>query len=148
MSVESDILTGLATLINAAGVASYKPTGGYLPTDTAIVFGDLPTAPNRVMGLAVYTSSDEVKQNLSEFRVQCWFRGAPNNTLDVGDLASSVFDVLQGREDLTFGSVHVVQIYRVSFVPQGMDSSKRVERSDNYTVQVNTPYTVGRPLGG
>lgn len=144
MSTESDILTGFASLLASANVATYKPTGGYLPTDTAIVFGELPTAPDRAVALALYTSSDEVKENLSEFRLQCWFRGNPNNSLDAGNLASDVFDAVQGLEGLTFGAAFVIQIQRVSFVPQGVDALKRYERSDNYLVQVNTPLTAGR----
>lgn len=144
MSVESDILVGIAGLLDAAGVGVYSPTGGYQSTDTAIVFGELPTSPNRVVALTLYTSSDEIKQNLSEFRVQLMFRGGVNNSLDVGDLASSCFTALQGTESVEFGAVHVIQIYRTSFVPQGLDSNKRYERADNYVVQVNTPLTPGR----
>ena len=146
MNVETELLVGLAGLLDAAGVGTYKPSGGYLATDTAIVFGDLPTGPNRAIALTIYASTDEIKQNLSAYRVQVRTRGNPNNSLDAGDLASVVFDTLQGIENVVLSAnVFLVQCYRLSLIPMGIDATKRSERSDNYLVQVNTPQTAHRP---
>lgn len=144
MTVESDVLTGLAQLLNDLGLATYKPAGGYLSTDVAVVFGELPTAPDTAVGLTLYGSTDEVKENLSHLRVQVWTRGAANNSLGASAIASPIFDALQGREGFDLGSVHVIQMYRTSMMPMGVDASKRYERSDNYVLDVNTPLTVGR----
>lgn len=145
MSVDRDILIGFAQLIHNAGAGVYRPTGGYLPNERAIVFGELPTTPDTAIGLTLYTSSDEVKENRSERRIQVWCRGAQNDTLSANDIASDIFDAVQGRENFEMGAVHVIDIHRVSFLPQGQDTSKRSERADNYGLRVNTPNTIGRP---
>lgn len=145
MTVESDLLTGIAQFLNDEGLAVYKPAGGYLATDVAVVFGELPTAPDTAVGLTIYGSSDEVKQNLSRYRMQIWTRGAANNSLGASAIASPIFDALQGREEFWLGSVYVIQTFRASFVPMGIDANKRYERSDNYVFDVNTPATSGRP---
>lgn len=142
---ESDLMVGLAQYLNDAGVGVYRPDGGYLPGDTAIVFGDLPPTPDRCIGLTPYSSTDQPKIALSRVRVQVWMRGAANDSLDILDLATDVFDTLQGAERLQFGSAGVVQILRVSAMPMGIDANKRSERSDNYAVDVNPPATPGRP---
>lgn len=145
---ESDLLNGVAQYLAAQGVGTYRSDGSaYLTTETAIVFGELPVAPDRVIALSLYGGpADEVKSNLSHPRLQLMMRGAAENTLDVGDLATQAFAALQGIESMDFGSAHLVQCYRVSSVPQGLDSNRRSERADNYQIDVNTPNTVGRPL--
>jgi hypothetical protein len=143
-SWESDLLTGIAQLLNDQAVGVYKTTGTYAATDTAIVFGELPTSPDRCIGLSLYSATDAPKQNLSTVRLQVMMRGAVNNSLDVGDLATAVFGVLQGLEGRDFGTAHAVQVGRISAVPLGLDSNKRSERSDNYQADINTPYTTYR----
>lgn len=140
---ESDLLTGLAQYLQAQGVGVYK-TSGYAPTDTAIVFGEPPTAPDRIVALTLYSATDHPKQNLSTVRLQLMMRGAAENSLDVGDLATQAFAALQGVESLDFGTAHLVQCGRVSAVPLGLDSNRRSTRADNYQIDVNTPYSAGR----
>jgi len=146
VSFTSDLLRGLAQYLNDQGVGVvYKPSGGYLSTDTAVFFKALPTTPNRCVAISVYGSSDEAKIALSRLRVQFWFRGDPDNSLDVDDLGDAVFQAMQGLEHQTFGTAHVVQALRVSSVQLGIDGSKRSERTDNYALDVNVPTTAGRP---
>jgi len=90
-------------------------------------------------------ATDEPKVALSHVRVQFWFRGIVNNSLDVDELGDSVFNLLQGAEDLTFGTPHVVQALRVSSIQLGADANKRNERSDNFQLDVDVPITLGRP---
>lgn len=146
MSFTSDLLRGLAQYLNDRSVGvTYKPAGGYLATETAVFFKALPTSPNRVVVLSAYGATDEAKIALSHLRVQFWFRGDPDNSLDVDDLGDAVFQVMQGLEHQTFGTAHVVQALRVSSVQLGIDGSKRSERTDNYALDVNVPTTAGRP---
>lgn len=139
---ESDLLTGIAQYLEDQGVAVYAAS--YAPTDTAIVFGPLPIDPSRCIGLSLYSAQDHPKQNLSTVRLQLMFRGAPDNTLDVGDLATQAFAALQGVEGREFGTAHLIQCGRVSAVPLGLDDSRRGTRADNYEIDVNTPYSAGR----
>lgn len=142
---ESDLLTGLAQHLDDAGAATYRPAGGYLSTETAIVFGDLPTSPDRAVALSLYASRDLIEQNLSMIRVQVMMRGAVNSSLDLGPLAVAIFDALHAAVALDFGTAHVVQCQRISTVPLGMDGNKRYLRADSYELDVNTPARTDRP---
>lgn len=139
MSVESDLLTGLAQYLHDSGAATYKPAGGYTKDDTAIVFGPLQPTPSRQVALTVYGSQDAINENRSEFRVQAYCRGAAGNSLDVGELAQGIFDALEALTAQQWGDTYLIQAYRVSFVPQGIDANLCSERADNYVIDVNTP---------
>ena len=133
MSFTTDLLTGLTAYVSAAGI-----------TDPGFMKA-LPTSPDRCYAVTAYSASDEAKVALSKIRVQFWFRGIVNNSLDVDELGDSVFNLLQGAEDLTFGTAHVVQMLRVSSIQLGADANKRNERSDNYELDLDVPVTPGRP---
>jgi hypothetical protein len=134
VSFTRDVLAGLKADLVAAGV-----------TDQ-IVFGDLPSKPDRCVALSAYAAVDEPKVALSKIRVQVMVRGVANDSLDPDDLADVIFEALQGLEDRTYGAAHLVQCFRVSAVPLGIDSSKRSTRSDNYELDVDLPLTSGRPF--
>lgn len=134
MSFTRDLLVGLKAELVAAGIT------------TPIVYGDLPTTPDRVIGLGAYAATDEPTVAASTLRVQLMVRGVPNNSLDADDLADDIFQAIQTLEDRTYGTVHLVQCLRVSAVPLGIDTSKRSARADNYEVDVDLPVTAGRPF--
>ena len=140
MSLTSDLLIGLATDLNTQGLATYD--GG---VGGNVFFKELPASPDRAVALTAYASSDEAAENLSMIRVQFWFRGVTDDTLDCDDMADAVFAWLQGLQGRTYGTVHLTHALRVSTVQLGMDAQRRNERSDNYSVFVNTPSTSGRP---
>lgn len=140
MSFTTDLLTGLATDLNAQGLATYNGGAG-----GNVFLKALPTTPDRAVALTAYAATDEAAENLSTIRVQFWFRGNPNVATDVDDLADSVFMWLQGLQGRTYGSVFVAQAFRVSSIQLGVDGSKRSERSDNYSLICNLPSTSGRP---
>lgn len=133
MSFTRDLLAGLKSELVAAGVT------------VPIVFGDLPTTPDRAVGLGAYAATDDPTTAHSTLRVQIVVRGVPNSSLDADDLADDIFQALQALEDRTYGTAHLVQCLRVSAVPLGIDGSKRSARSDNYEVDVDLPVTAGRP---
>lgn len=141
---ESDLLVGLAQYLASQGVGTYSPASPVPAGGTLIVFGEMPSSPDRCVALTLYASRDEPVANLSTVRVQFMLRGAPNNSLDVGDLATAVFAALQGVTHHDYGTAHAVDCRRVSVVPLGMDGNKRMTRADNYEIPVNTPYTTGR----
>lgn len=143
--VETDLVKGVAQYLNDNAVATYRATSTYLATETAIAFGQLPSTPDRCIAISVYGADDEVQTPLSKLRVQFWCRGNPNDTLDAGVLAGSVFTLLQGATMLTFGTASVSQILRVSRVTLGQDQNKRQERADSYEFTVDFPATAGRP---
>lgn len=146
-SWESDLLLGYAELLAGQGVGTYRTDGTpYAAGETAIVFGELPTSPDRAIGLALYNGlPDEATQNLSHPRLQLMVRGAPGQPLDAGDIATAAFMVLQAVAHRDYGTAHVVQSLRVSAVPLGVDDNRRTMRADNYQLDVNTPHSAGRP---
>lgn len=145
--VERDLVTGLAGLLAAAGVATYAPTGVYTSSVAlpAVVIGRMPEAPDRCIAFNVYAAVDEQLQNLTTYRVQVRIRGGVNDALDPADIAGSVFDVLHGITHVDLGSVHVATSRRLMVAPLGVDDSDRTERADSYELDVNTPTTPARP---
>lgn len=145
-SWESDLLLGIAALLDGQGVGTYRGDGSaYAAGETAIVFGELPTSPDRAVGLALYNGgADDVAQNVSHPRLQLMFRGVRGNPLDAGDLATAAFLVLHAAEHRDYGTAHLIQALRVTTVPLGVDENRRHQRADNYQLDVNTPYSAGR----
>jgi len=142
---ESDLVQGIAQYLEDQGVGSYRSDDtAYATDETAIVFGELPSAPDRAIGLSLYSSTDHPVQNLSSVRLQLMCRGNANDNLDVGAIATAAFAALQGVTSLDLGTAHVIQIGRVSAVPTGVDGNRRYTRADNYQLDVNTPYSAGR----
>jgi len=142
-----DILAGLASMLATAAVATYRADGTrYLASETAVTFKDLPPAPDRVVCLSPFgATADQPVITYGQQRVQLMMRGTQNPT-DVDDLADAAFAALHGAANLTFGSVHVVQILRENTIPLGMDEqSRRWLRSDNYVLDVDLPVSTFRP---
>lgn len=145
MSFTSDLLTGLATILDTAGVGTYRSDGsGYLTGETAITFSLLPQQPDRCIALTAYPILDQVVEPLSTIGVQIRTRTAPSDPLGVDDLADDVFQTLQALSGVQLGTAWLVQILRNSAIPLGQDMSLRWERSDNYYADVNTPVTAYR----
>lgn len=140
MSITADLLTGLAADLDAQGLADYSETTG-----GSVFFKELPTSPDRAVALTAYSSQDDAAQNLSTIRVQFYFRGKRDDSVDVDDLADSVFLWLQGLQGRQYGSVFVAHALRISAMQMGVDENKRAERSDNYAFTCNLPQTSGRP---
>lgn len=143
--VETDLVRGVAQLLHDEGKGTYRPAGGYQPAETAIVFGELPSTPDRVIAISVYGADDEGQVPLSRLRLQFLCRGVPNNTLDAGEVAGGVFTVMQGLEHLQCGTAHINLSQRVSRITLGADENQRQLRSDNYALDVDMPATAGRP---
>lgn len=146
MSHTTDLLHGLAQMLADAGVVTYNSDGTpYTAGQTGLFFKDMPPDPDRVVVLTPFgANSDQPLITLGHQPVQVRCRGTAD-PLDVDTLADAVFTVLHGATNLTFGSVHVVQILRTNSIPLGMDEqSLRWERSDNYGIDVDLPASTYR----
>lgn len=149
MSHVSDLLHGIAQMLDDAAVATYRSDGSaYLPGETAVFFKNMPADPDRVVVLSTYgANSDQPEITLGRQPVQVKVRGNLTPATDVDDIADAIFDVLHGATDLTFGAMHVVQILRESNMPMPMDAqSRRWLRSDNYYLDVDYPVSANRPI--
>lgn len=149
MSVTSDILTGVATLIAGAGLSiSYNADGRYTGSQTGIYMKTSPPAPDRIVVLTAVNQGDDITMPLGQVMVQVKGRGLPNKPLDVDDLLDGIFVRLHGTTNLTFGTTTVIQCNRRVSVPMGEDDRKRWERIDQYYLDVDFPATNNRPAGG
>ena len=149
MSTTTDLLTGLAGMIAGAGLGiTYNQAGAYTAGQTGIFMKIMPATPDRVVTLTLVPRRDDITMPYGQAMVQVRGRGLPNNPLDIDSLLDSIFDILHGTKDLTFGTAHVTQMNRESSVPNGMDDAKRWERFDAYAIDLDVPPTVLRPAGG
>lgn len=149
MSDTSDLLTGIATMIAGAGLGiTYSPAGTYLASQTGIFMKIMPATPDRVVTLTAVNQGDNITMPLGQVMVQVRGRGIAGNPVDVDDLLDSIFNILHGTTNLTFGGLTVIQMNRKVSVPMGMDDSKRWERVDQYYLDVSTPPTALRPASG
>lgn len=147
MSPTSDLLNGVAQMLATAGVATYHADGSpYASTDTAVWFKDLPPTPDRAVVISPWGYGDDQPViTYGRRMLQLKFRGTSDPT-DVDSLADAAFAALHGATNLTFGTLHVVQILRVNSIPLGMDEqSRRWMRSDNYALDVDDPVSAYRP---
>lgn len=143
-AVEVELVQQIAGLLDTAGVAVYKPSSPYAASDTAVMFGEIPTEPDRCVAVNVYDSSDDPRYPRSDVRVQFYMRGVPNNPLDVVDLAAGVFDTFQSLQDATLGTLHLIDCKRLVVSDQGVDANLRSERADSYQFRLDVPATALR----
>lgn len=146
MGYVSDLLAGLATTANAAGLGVYPYTAGAtVPDGSAAVFlKDMPDQPDRCVALAAYNPVDSPDQPTGSISVQMRFRGLAADVRDVDDLADAWFQFFQGLIYLPCGSCEVQQILRKSSLPGGRDGSRRWERTDNWDCDLWLPATAHR----
>lgn len=146
MSFTNDLLAGIATALDGAGVAKYRSDNtAYLPGESAVRFRLMPVLPNRCVAINAYLAHDEVLQSRSRIGVQLMFRGNPDDGADVDDFADNAFQVLQTLTGVQMGSTWLIQLLRTSYAWHGQDDEKRYLRGDNYYADINVPTTAHRP---
>lgn len=137
MSFTVDLLTALAVRLNDAGAGVWK-TGGYLASDVAIVFGRLPTTPDRAIALAAYGvdqfADDPVNTDGTQ-SVQLRIRGTVDPRI-VDGIADACFDTLHGWQQPAAG---ILLCRRRMSAPMGVDMNQRWERADSYDLLVHRP---------
>lgn len=148
MGTTTELLDGFATIIAAAGLAAWTPTGIYAANETGIFRKVLPDAPDRAIALTLVDTSDDPTMPLGSKMLQVRGRGRPSEPWDVDDLLDPIFDLLHGRTDITIGSQTVIQCLRRVSAPMGMDNAKRWERADQFYLDVDAPPTSLRPERG
>ncbi|MEU8035710.1 minor capsid protein [Streptosporangium sp. NPDC049078] len=143
MSWTTDLLTAFAEQLHAEGVGTWKPTGTYTSGETAIVFGRLPTTPDRAIALACYgvdQGADDPVSTDGTQGVQLRLRGTTDPRV-VDGIADTAFDVLQGWRLPAAG---ILLCTRRIQAPMGSDGNGRWERADSYHLLTHRP-TQHRP---
>jgi hypothetical protein len=137
----TDLLTGIAELLDAAGAARWSAAGAYAPGDLPVVtVGSVPATPDRVVTLTGYGVSDDphLADTTTGVQVRCRWSGADLRPVD--DLADAIFDVLHALGPVTLSTgVRVVSVHRQSSAPLGQDGNQRWSRVDNYYVTAHRP---------
>lgn len=141
MGFTSDLLTGVAQLLDIETAAVWKASGAYTDAEIGIVLGVPTQSPPSQVALAAYNTSDDPALSDSVVQMQVRFRGADADVRKVEDLADAVFGALQGLRGTTVGTGRLVYSRRHSTLPLGVDGNGRFERADNYTLTVHRPST-------
>lgn len=140
---ESALLIGLAQII-AAGIPDWTyddDTQGAVQ----IAVGGAPDTPDRICVIDSYADGwQDPTTPVGELLVQFRFRSRRDTPLDVKGMSSRLFTLLHGATDLTVGGIHCPTIYRDTHANLGRDSTRRWERTDNYSVTVDLPSSTYR----
>lgn len=141
MGFTTDLLVGLAQLLDADDVAVWKPADPYADNEVGIVLGVPTQSPPSLVAIASYNSIDQPALSDSTAQIQFRFRAPDADPTPADDLADGVFDSLQGLRLTLPTGVRVVYGKRSSTLPLGIDGNGRHERTDNYDLMVHRPST-------
>lgn len=133
-----DLVDGLARLLDTEHVATYRPTGIYTSTETAITDTAMPDRPDRAVVLTAYDTADDPRLTDCTVFVQVRTR-AGTDPRDVAALDEDVFRVLHGLRDRRYGTARLALMKRENSAPMGADATGRYERTSNYTVRAQRP---------
>jgi hypothetical protein len=139
--IESLLLTGLAVLLDATGLGSWRPDGSaYIPAEVGVCLDTFPASPDSVITLSDYVVSDDPSVSDSIIGVQVRTRRGGKDPRPVKDLDGAIFDLLHGMPVTTLaGGVKVVSCFRRSGTSLGADANQRWQRSSNYYMTVHRP---------
>lgn len=129
------LLAGIAQRLHTAGVGTWRATGTYEPSETAIVIRGIPDAPDKVITIADYPVGTSIKGMQDHtIGVQCRIRGTtdPRVCSDIGD---AIFAELDSLGMATLNTIAVVDMWRQSYTSLGQDAQRRWEASHNYYVE-------------
>lgn len=140
MGWTTDLLVGLGEHLDAAGVATWRPTGAYTDGETGIVVRAIPQQPDRLITLAPYPRDDADHRGMADhdLALQVRVRGDTDpRTCD--DIADAVFAELDSLSGVVLSGVPLVQMWRQSYTSLGQDDNNRWQRSENYYLQAMRP---------
>lgn len=129
------VVTAVATYLHGRGAATWRPTGGYTATETAIVAGRYKDTPDRQVALNVTEPGIEHGAML-----QVRVRGKGGAMFDAQTVADPIKRALHGLQDLDCGDGLVV--YLVSFTSAtslGYDANSRQDFAMNFRLTTSDP---------
>ena len=133
MKHTSQLLTGLAELMQEANLGVYRPDGTVKDYETGIFLHRMPEGPDKAYALTPYPVEDTGLTDVID-AVQIRMR-AGMDPLEVSDMADAVRDLLHMRENTWFGELRASLIWRQSQAPMGQDTHGREELTSNYYVR-------------
>lgn len=148
MNPTAEILNEIAHLISTAGIAKWSDMEPYKDSDTGIYLKTMPESPDRCIVLNLTAVTDDPTMPFGQMLLQVAARGGRGKPLDCDTLCDAAFDILHGLTGHACGSSVIVQANRISSASMGTDDTKRWERADQYTLDVDYPPTILRPVRG
>lgn len=137
---QTNLATGVAVLLDSAGVAKWRSTGVYTASEVGIFIKANPQSPDGAVSLSTYPVASDPSLATSVVGLQVITRAAGADPRPVDDLADAIFDQLHGLHDSTLSTgVRVVQLLHQGGGSLGQDDLKRWGRSDNYYATVWRP---------
>jgi hypothetical protein len=143
VGIRSDLVTGLAALLDAEGACTWTPTGVVdVLSDPPPVFRTIyPDTPDIAAALTAYaTGGDEPTLSGSVLMLQVRTRSSLDDLGAAEDLDDAISQVLMGNFPVLLDTgCRVSVIIRVSSSPIGRDARGRMELSTNYRIMVHDP---------
>jgi len=133
----TDLAEGVASVLDAAGVGTYREDGSaYLSDEIAVTLKELPPNPDQAIAITVYHEEDSPNSRdpREAKNVQLRFRGTADDVASVDDVAQAAFVALHGQHHTMFGLVPIARCVRLYIAPLGADENGRHERTDNYRI--------------
>lgn len=132
------VLTGLAGLLDQAGLAAYREDGAYAAGETPVTFGAQHPTADACVTLTDYSDLADTATIVSRLNVQA--RTRHPNFLDGRDLVDGIRETLHRRTHVHLGQVLIGEIRLESFTPLGRDDRGRFEWSQNFTLTGLRPF--------
>lgn len=146
MTITTDLLSGIAAMLDAAGVVTYDTAPTVIPDDSApppIYLTAYPETSVPVAALTLYAAGgDWPTLPVSVYMLQVRTRSTKTDLTAADALDDRIADQLLGHYPVTLPTgTRVSIITRSSSSPIGRDAAGRVERTTNYRVVVHDPTT-------
>lgn len=135
MSFQTTLLAAIGELLGMEGCGSWRPSGTYQSTETAITISTLPQRVDKAIALNLYPVQDEGTTD-SILGLQLRIRGAPNDPRSALTIIDQAFDALHDLRSTSLADVPVVRVWRQSGTGIGKDEKNRPEYTENYYIQL------------
>lgn len=126
----SKLMTGLAQLIEAEGLAVFATAGVYSPDSWALFIGLTPDQPDRAVTIMSYPVEDTdlaVVITGVQFRLR-----AGRDPREVENMSDALYDLFHNRSHFVANGIHIELSWRQSGAWMGQDANQRVERVENF----------------
>ncbi|CAN7267114.1 minor capsid protein [Microbacterium foliorum] len=132
LTLDTELTIRCAEILGRVPSFAWRPAGpAYTSSEVAIFYGRVLDAPDRAIGVRVYSPADQ--PHLSSRRVQFHVRGGRDDVTGADRLADVLFTVLDGR----LRGDGIASISRTSFSQLGADKTGREERTENYLITLD-----------
>ncbi|MEU5608454.1 minor capsid protein [Streptomyces sparsogenes] len=131
MSYTKPLIEGLAQLLAAEGIGTWKANGAYTASEVGITVTAVPDTPDQIIALTPYAVEDSSGTTDVITGVQLRFRAGPDPRVVI-DREDTVYELLHMREHTEIGGIHVALMWRQSLAFIGADDRGRQELTANY----------------